>query len=344
MTASIVDARSGAVQAALAAHPLGSLFTAPPWLDALAETYGFAIAASVPGQGSNRQGAVLFSRISDLRGERIVCLPFSDYCDPLVEDAETWETLAAPLMEMGLPITLRCLRHGHAVADPRFAATGQALWHGVDLTRSEEDLWAGLSGSARQNVRKAQRGGVTVREASGLDDVRAFHRMHCHLRKTKFRLLAQPRAFFDALHAAFAPEGRLTVLFAEVEGAPVAGILFLEWENRLYYKFNASLDPTLCPNDLLAWEGIRMGRRRGLELLDFGISETRHPGLIRYKRKYATEERTISLLRWQPPGHADARAAEIGRAFGRITELLTDPTVPDAVTEAAGDDLYRYFC
>lgn len=114
--------------------------------------------------------------------------------------------------------------------------------------------------------------------------------------------------------------------------------------DTLYYKFNASVDPQFSANDLLAWQGIRLGRRRGLTRLDFGLSDVAQPGLIRYKRKYATEERTIAMLRWQPPGHADARSEQARQTFGRMTELLTHPAVPDEITAAAGDQLYQFFC
>jgi lipid II:glycine glycyltransferase (peptidoglycan interpeptide bridge formation enzyme) len=239
---------------------------------------------------------------------------------------------------------LRCLRNALPAGDTRLTVSGRALWHRVDLRRSEEDLWSGLGGSARQNVRKAQRNGVLVREARCIEAVRTFHRMHCHVRKSKYRLLAQPSAFFENLYEIFAPGDRLTVLLAEVGGAPVAGILFLEWRDTLYYKFNASTDPQFCPNDLLAWEGIKFGRRRGLARLDFGLSDVAQPGLVRYKRKYADEEREIVMLRWQPPYYSDPRGDNIGMTLSRLTHLLTDPDVPDHVTKAAGDELYRFFC
>jgi hypothetical protein len=70
-------------------------------------------------------------------------------------------------------------------------------------------LWAGLAGSARQNVRKAESNGVAVRESRDVDAIRVFHRMHCHVRKSKYRLLAQPVAFLENFHQEFAPEDRL---------------------------------------------------------------------------------------------------------------------------------------
>ena len=83
----------------------------------------------------------------------------------------------------------------------------------------------GLSASARQNVRKAERSGVVVRRGKTLEDVRLFHRMHCQVRKSKYRLLAQPLAFFENLYQAFAAIDRIIVLLAEFDGRPIAGNL-----------------------------------------------------------------------------------------------------------------------
>jgi hypothetical protein len=30
--------------------------------------------------------------------------------------------------------------------------------------------------------------------------------------------------------------------------------------------------------------------------------------------------------------------------LNHVTQLLTDPSVPDEITRAAGEDLYRFFC
>jgi len=344
MSATVIDMRRDDLWGSVADHRFGSLFSSPPWIEAVARAYGFEMSASVQLKSGVVAAGVPFVHVRDIRGERIVCLPFSDYCDPLVEDGEAWRDLVDPIFAYDLPIALRCLRNSVPVEDARFQAHLRGLWHGVDLIRSEDDLWSTLDGSARQNVRKAQRNGVTVREGRTLLDVRTFHEMHCRLRKSKHRLLAQPLGFFETLYEVFSPSDGLTVLLAECSGKVVAGILFLEWGDTLYYKFNASVDQRHCPNDLLAWEGIRMGRRRGLARLDFGLSDIEQPGLVRYKRKFATEEKGIQFLRWRPQGYSDPRAEEATQMLGRVTSLLTDPAVPDDIARAAGNELYRYFC
>jgi hypothetical protein len=331
---------------AIAHHPLNSLFSSQSWTEAVARTYGFKVSVSMKGiqNDGKADGAILYCHLSDLKGERIVCGPFSDYCDPLISDVDTWRELVAPLISLGFPITLRCLSNQLPAKDERFVKVSEAAWHGVDLARPELEIWDGFLRAACQNIRKAERSGVKVRASQELHDLHVFYEMHCHVRKSKYRLLPQPFAFFENLHASFAKNENLTVLLAEVDGSPVAGTVFLECGGTLYYKFNASLERGLCPNDLLVWEGIKIGQRRGLKLLDFGASDLDQPGLLRFKRKFATVEQRIFRLQFEPEGYLDRRASAINKTLSSLTHWLTDPSVPDPITQAAGADLYATFC
>jgi hypothetical protein len=286
---------------------------------------------------------VPYVEVADVRGERIVSLPFCDYTDPLVDDADTYEALVAPIIAKGRPLSTRCLRSTVPCSAGALQPSGAARWHGVALEPADEERWAALGGSARRNVLAAQRAGLVVRESSAMADLEAFHAMHRHVRRTKYRLLAQPLALFANLRDAFGEEG-CTVLLAEQDGEAVAGIVFLRWGDTWYYKFNASVDVRHRPNDLLAWEGTVRGRQRGLRLLDFGLSDTDQEGLVRYKAKYASVEADIVSLSHRPEGWSDPRGEATGRLLGELTDLLTHPSVPDDITTRAGELLYRYFC
>ena len=347
-----VGASGGSVSAArLAGHEeLGfiddakvSLFGSPAWIRALSSTYGLAIEAMVVSSADGVEAAVLFSEINDIRGKRISSLPFSDYLDPMVGDLASWKRLVDPLIARGVPLRFRCVHNNVPLADNRFHRSVTAHWHAADLRRSEAETDASLRDSALRNVRKATRSGVVVREGRSLDDLRTFYRMHCHIRKSKYQLFAQPFSFFENLHAEFSEGGRLIVLLAEVDGVAIGGIVFLVQGDTLYYKFNASLETALRPNDLLVWTGLGLGRAMGLASLDFGISDLDQPGLVRFKQKFATEERPVTNLVWRPET-VDARGQEVAETLGRLTRILTAPEVPDEVTRAAGDELYHLFC
>jgi hypothetical protein len=340
-----VDPCSDPRWASLARGPRGSLFASPPWIAALVDTYGFAVTAEMVLDGDGTPVAGLArAEVDDLRGRRVVSLPFCDRVDP-VADAPQWDRLVGPLLDRGVPVELRVLDAAPPRRDPRFAVTGELAWHATDLERPEQDLLAGLHPGVRQHIRKARRSGVTVSIGDGLDDVRAFHQLHRGTRKRKYRLLAQPVAFFERLWERFASSGDLAVALASHEGDVIAGILCLRWDDVVYYKFAASDGERLAvrPNELLAWECLRLGQAWGCRSFDWGVSDLDQPGLVHYKRKYATEERRVAVLRHLPPGHV-GNDHGTGALLRDLTELLTRDEVPDAVTQRAGELLYRYFC
>jgi hypothetical protein len=75
--------------------------------------------------------------------------------------------------------------------------------------------------------------------------------------------------------------------------------------------------------------------------LDWGLSELDQPGLVAYKRKFASEERRITCLSSAAPNTVVSR--DPPEPLGELTRVLTDDSVPDNVTELAGSLLYRYF-
>ncbi len=111
----------------------------------------------------------------------------------------------------------------------------------------------------------------------------------------------------------------------------MAGDFFLEWKDTLYYKFNASLPGDLShrPNDLLIWEALQLGKKKGLAYLDFGLSDIDQDGLIRYKRKFGTEEKTISFLRHASHDSPPPAEKEMRDLLGKLTNRFTDHLVPD---------------
>lgn len=338
-----VDPRTDPRWLALASGPGGSLFTSPPWLRAVCATYGFTPWARLllDGHGAPVAGFAWVS-VADIRGRRLASLPFCDRADPVVPDLAAWQALVAALPTDAGPLTLGCLAPNPCLADPGMVVVGEAAWHATELSGGPERLVPG-SGTARRNLAAARRNGLTVRAESGLAAVRSFHRMHVALRKHKYRLLAQPVQLFERVWQEFTVDDGIVTLLALADGEPVAGALFLVWNDVLYYKFGASLAAHLHlrPNDAVSWAGMRWGAERGLRLLDWGRSDLDQPGLLAYKRKWASEERRILTLRSRgaaPP------SGEVDGVLTRLTRLLTEPTVPDHVTAEAGALLYRYFC
>src|SRR5260370_41497972 len=72
----------------VARHPGASVFHQRGWLEALARTYGYepyVLTSASPGEPL-KDGIVLDRVSSWITGCRLVSLPFSDHCDPLLDN------------------------------------------------------------------------------------------------------------------------------------------------------------------------------------------------------------------------------------------------------------------
>jgi CelD/BcsL family acetyltransferase involved in cellulose biosynthesis len=341
----LADPRNDPRWRLLARGPHGSVFTSPPWIDAVCATYGFTPASNIllDWDGQPRAG-LAWVPISDIRGDRLSSLPFSDRAEPLTDDQGDWKALVDEVITATAPLTLRCFDTAVPAGDARFGRIAAAAWHGTPLQGSIEDIRQRLSQHARRNIAISEREGVRIEAHTDRDAVHRFHGLHVLLRKRKYRLLAQPLELFDHIWDAFARDDAIVTMLARAGDELIAGAVFLTWGDTLYYKFGASRHDHLVlrPNDAIFWAGIRWGVQRGARLIDWGLSDLDQPGLIAYKRKWATEERQIVTLR---AGGEHARSnSQAGAMLGELTRLLTDDSVPDEATKRAGALLYRYFC
>jgi CelD/BcsL family acetyltransferase involved in cellulose biosynthesis len=341
-----VDPTTDQLWERLLATRSSDVFHAPGWLRVLRSTYGFPIEARIlVDHTAVPLAGFVYSPIADLMDPRVVSLPFTDFCDPLVSDSTQWAAVSEGVLADGNRVHMRCLHSSVPLSDPLLTCTGRARWHAVDLARPSDVIWGEIDSSARRSIRKARKEGVEVRAGKGIDDLRAFFELHLRVRKNKYGLLAQPWPFFENIWNHLLSQDHGVLMLAERGGELLGGVLFLEWSDTLYYKFNASDSEQLAvrPNDLVIWSGIEHALARGLRRLDFGLSDWDQEGLVRFKRKYATEEKTIHMLQHMPPGAPSVREVEARALLPQITELLTGPEIPDSVTAQAGAILYRYF-
>src|SRR5690606_15703105 len=220
------DALESPVWEALVGSRHSDVFHSPDWLGVLHDTYGFRPVGRALLVGGEPRAGLVGCRIDDLRGAREVSLPFSDYCDPLVDDEVQWGLLADDV-PADAPLRVRCLHNRVPLEDPRFEPASRAVWHGVDLTRPLDEVWASLR--SRTDIRQAERNGVPVRAAGEAAEVRLFFDVHLATRRHKYGVLAEAYRFFEAIRERFIRRGAGELLLAEVDGEPIAGIVLLYW-------------------------------------------------------------------------------------------------------------------
>ena len=280
-----------------------TLFSSRPWLRAVSNTYGLKPRARVASNPSGEPiAAVAYCPVDDVLGQRLISFPFSDFHDPIGDldaAAAAIESLADDWPEVPVRFRIPSARLPELDAT-RFPNVERLLLHHIIAVTDEdaETQFAALNSQVRQNIRKGRRAGIDVELRSDIDAVRAFYDLHVGVRTRKYRLLPQPYSFFESLHATFSATDDLRVALAQVEGRTVAGILYIQSGQTLYYKFNASDAEELKvrPNEQLIWAGIEHCIDRGLSAIDLGVSDIDQPGLVRFKRKFAHFEQEVATI------------------------------------------------
>ncbi|GGM01167.1 lipid II:glycine glycyltransferase FemX [Deinococcus aerophilus] len=173
----------------------------------------------------------------------------------------------------------------------------------ADLTRSEDELFAGLHSMARRNVRTAQKLGVV---AGRDDDFDAFWEIFTATNE-RAKLGAFPRRYYETmLREGNAHGGEAYIVLSRHEGRALAGGFFLAMGTGTSYLFGGSvrddrvdaagqpLKDAKAP-DAFYWNALLDAKRRGYQLFDFWgiprkLDEEKHSfGVFKMKLKFSEQ-------------------------------------------------------
>jgi len=183
------------------------------------------------------------------------------------------------------------LRDGAAVESPAPAAVVTAVE--AAMPRTVDEYWKSLDAKVRNQVRKAEKSGVTVHwgREERLDD---FYEVFC----VNMRDLGSPthaRGFFESVLRHF-PGASIGT--AHRQGKCIGGLFRILWKNELAIPWASTLkeERIHCPNNALYWDAIRYAFGEGCVRVDFGRS-TRDEGTYRFKKQWMAHE--LPLYRYQ---------------------------------------------
>jgi hypothetical protein len=164
-----------------------------------------------------------------------------------------------------------------------------------DLRLSEEELFARMDGGCRRCIRKAEKSGVIVEEASG-DGFAAEY--YTHLLDVFAKQNMRPsysQARVESLIRHAHPSGDLLLLRARApNGTSIATGIFPGYNRISYFFGNGSLreHQILRPNEALHWAAMRYWKRRGVTIHNWG-------GGGAYKEKYGGQK--VETLHFRLP-------------------------------------------
>jgi Acetyltransferase (GNAT) domain len=163
----------------------------------------------------------------------------------------------------------------------------------LDLSQSEEEIFAGMTSACRRAIRKGQKVGVRVEEGHGVEFADEYYDQLLNVYERQGRRPPYPRERVRELIRCVEPSGDLLMLRAVApDGERIATALFPAREEFAYFWGGASWrsHQILRPNEAIFWHAIRQFRERGVLKFDFG-------GGGDFKRKYGAPEKLIPYVR-----------------------------------------------
>jgi hypothetical protein len=328
----------------VASHPLSSAFHTSGWLTALQRTYGYEpIVYTTTAPSSELENGIVFCRVKSwLSGFRLVSLPFSDHCQPLVNDPR--------LMTQFIEWLEHLRQHEHwkylelrlafvesmPIASENIAPAEEHCLQILDLRPDLDTLFRGFHKSCVQRkIHRAEREGLIYEEGRS-DAILAKFYFLLILTRRRHGLPPQPLTWFRNLLSSVGD--RITIRVVSKGPDPVASILTIFHKTTLVYKYGCSdaRFNNLGGTALLFWKAIQDAKRNGAERYDLGRSESDQPGLISFKKNWGATSFPLRYYRLPPGPPVLARRLQahfIRNIFSRM---------PDPLLTAIGKLLYRH--
>ena len=327
-------------------HPKAGVFHSRGWLEALHRTYGYQpIAFTTSNPGKSLQNSIVFCDVKSwITGRRLVSLPFSDHCDPLVDSAATEAEILAYVRE-------RILKSGYRYAEIRPMATVLSSATAMGLQQSEkyylhtlllepppDTLFRNLHKDCIQRkIRRAETEKLVYENGRSEHLLRGFYQLMLRTRR-RHCLPPQPFEWFRNLASGMGE--RLTVRMASKDQRPVAALLTLSFKSTVTYKYGCSDERfnALGGTPFLFWKTIQEANQEIMGRLDLGRSELENAGLTAFKDRLGAQRRVITY--W----HYGKATAYVGWHTG-LTSIAKRFCfhLPDTALTASGRFLYKHF-
>jgi len=327
----------------VARHPSASVFHQRSWLEALGRTYGykpFVLTSTPPGEPL--QDGVALCRVSSwMTGTRLVSLPFSDHCEPLLSGV-------APPSEFMNRLRAECdLGHFRYVelrplstafdAEDGFRPNGSYWFHELDLRPGPQEIFDRFhKNSFQRKIHRAEREQLTYEAGRSPQLLDEFYDLLLTTRR-RHHLLPQPRSWFWNLIQCLG--GKLVIRVARKNGAPIAAILTLQHGSTVVYKYGCSDESfhNLGGMPFLFWKLIEESKASGAEKIDFGRTDLDNEGLLTFKDRFGTNRKLLTYYRYSRAGRKQTLSLSDSQALRQFFAIL-----PGTISSAAGRILYRH--
>lgn len=323
-------------------HPDASVFHRVEWLQALKSSYGytpFALTTSPPGSAL-MDGLPVCEITSSFTGRRLVSVPFSDHCQPLVSDPRTVDAFIHTLTDCVTASRQKYFEIRPITYQPNDSSdlgnSNTYHLHRLDLRPSLDSLFKQFDkSSVQRKIRRAERESLRYEEGASEKLLNSFYKLMIMTRR-RHGLPPQPLKWFQALIASLGSDLKIRVAFKN--DAAVASILTIAYKKTLVYKYGCSdlRYSNLGGNTLVFWHAIQDAKAQGMEEFDMGRSDLDNQGLAVFKENWGARRSTLNY--WRYPAESAKPGPE--NLIKRVKSLVS--IAPDISLVMLSNLFYRH--
>jgi len=305
------------------------------WQDVFSRAFGHESVYLIARRGAEVAGVLPLVQIKSLLfGNTLTSLPFLNYGGVLADSPEAGHALIEASQHEA--VTRRCghveLRHV-AAQFPQLPRKQHKVSMRLALVPGQ---WDGLDRKVRNQVRKAEKSGLTVERGGGelVDDFYAVFARN-------MRDLGTPvysRRLFEQVFRVF-PD-RATMHVVRLAGRPVAAGVTYRTARMTQLPWASSIRDynSLCPNTLLYWDAIQYAAEAGCQVFDMGRS-TPNEGTFKFKQQWGAEPLP---LHWEYQLQAEKNLPNVSPANPRFQlAIALWQKLPLALTLRVGPMIVR---
>ena len=325
----------------LISAPGYSFFHTSNWADVLSKSYNYKPFYLCAREENKSISLLPMMEVdSALTGRRGVCLPFTDMCEPIAENAQQFQKLFDHAVALGKKRKWKYLEIRGGEKYLSAEKPSQLFWgHSLDLSCGQQQLFSNLRDSTRRNIKRAQNEKVEVNISNSLTTMKDFYRLNSMTRK-EHGLPPQPYKFFQHLYDQVIARDMGFVATAFLSGRAIAANVYLYFGKEVIYKYGASdkAFQHLRANNLVMWEAIKWSCERNFQSLSFGRTESENEGLMQFKAGWGVKPYQIYYYRYDLQKNVfTSNSSDINPLFNKIFSKLPIP-----VLEVLGRILYRH--
>lgn len=323
-------------------HPRASLFHSSRWLRALKTTYRYdPVVVTTCSPDATLTNALVFCRVKSwLTGRRLVSLPFSDHCEPLVNSSGELDDLLLHIKGYVDDGKWKYVEIRPISSQPG-SQTGLSRgitysFHRLDVRKNTKELFHNFhKDCVQRKIRRAERENLRYEEGTSESLLLRFYELMVVSRRRQ-HLPPQPLSWFRALIAEFGDSLKIRV--ASKDDLPIASILTITHNRSMVYKYGGS-DARFHNSGGMAflfWNAIQEANQSGLEEFEMGRSDSGNLGLIAFKEHWGAVNSKLNYWTYPTAGRVTSHnpSKAVLRQFVRV--------VPDPILKLTGELFYRH--